>query len=74
MTAEKLNERFTKMNNCFCRWTSIDDARSYAMETQYAIDHPEDSGEDPLTPKQIEQAKAYIRSAKEYLAARDESL
>jgi hypothetical protein len=54
---------------------SIDDARSFAMEMQYAIDHPEEQDEGrQFDEDEIKQAKFYIRKAKEYLAARDESL
>jgi hypothetical protein len=56
-------------------WDSVDEARSFALEMQYAIDHPEEQDEGRrLTLEEVAAAKAYIRKAKEYLAARDESL
>jgi hypothetical protein len=56
-------------------WDSPAQARSFALDMQHAIDHPEEMDEGrQLTPEEVAQAKAYIHKAKEYLAACNESL
>jgi hypothetical protein len=55
-------------------WNSPVEARLFAQYMQHAIDHPEEQDEGrQLTPEEVAEAKAYIRKAKEYLAACYES-
>jgi hypothetical protein len=69
----ELHKRFTRTRTgC---WFSMDHARSFAMEMQYFIDHPEEWDADTaLSSEEVAEVKAFIRSAKQYLAERDESL